>query len=157
MTALRRLAVSVCSFAVLASLVLVAPAPANASEEQAKQNLFATIKVIREKYPNLRDRREYGTGTLDAGKSQVYKEHFEAGVTYVVIAVGCDGASDLDVGIGDSDGNLLESDTQDDASPVVIFTPQETADYIAVVKMAKTTTSDAAHFAYQVFYVDKER
>jgi hypothetical protein len=156
MNALRRFAVSACALVAVLSLVVAAPAPANASEEQAKQNLFATIKVIREKYPNLRDRREYGTGTLEAGKSQVYREHFDAGVTYVIIAVGCDGASDLDVGIGDKDGNLLESDTQDDASPVVIFTPDNSGDYIAVVKMAKTTTSDAAHFAYQVFYVDQE-
>jgi len=157
MSSIRRALAPFAAALSIASLVLAAPSPANASEEQAKANLFATIKVIKEKYPSLRDRREYGTGTLEAGKTQIYREHFEAGTTYVVIAVGCDGAADLDVGIGDSDGNLLESDTQDDASPVVIFVPKASGDYVSVVKMAKTTTSDAAHFAYQVFYVDAER
>jgi hypothetical protein len=157
MTSLRRFATPVVFAAVFCSLVLVDPRPANASEEQAKEHLFATIKVLRQKYPALHDRREYGSGTLAEGKSEVFHEHFEAGTTYVILAVGCDGAADIDVGVGDSDGKLIEKDTEEDASPVVIFSPQYTGDYLTIVKMAKTTSSDPAHYAYQVFYIETER
>ena len=157
MTSPRRYATRVLFAALVTSLVVLSPSPANASEDQAKQKLFAAIKVLKEKYPSLRDRREYGAGTLEEGKSEIYHEHFEAGTTYLVLAVGCNGASDIDIGIGDSNGNVVAADTQDDASPIAIFTPERTGDYLAVVKMSKTNNSDPAHFAYQVFYVETER
>lgn len=157
MTSLRRYATPVLFAAIFSTLVLLDPRLANASEEQAKEHLFATIKVLREKYPALRDRREYRSGTLVEGKSEVFHEQFVAGTTYVILAVGCDGAADIDVGVGNSDGKLIEKDTEEDASPVVIFEPEYTGDYLAIVKMAKTTSSDPAHYAYQVFYIETER
>ncbi len=153
----RRLATSVLFAVMCGSLVFLNPTPANASEEAAKQLLFNMIAALKEKYPALRDRRQYGSGTLEEGKSQVFQEHFQAGTTYIILAVGCEAAQDIDVGVGDSDGNLLEKDTENDASPIVIFECKETGDYLTIVKMAKTTGSDPAHFAYQVFYIETER
>lgn len=153
----RRYATSVLFAVLVSSFVFLNPAPANASEEEAKQLLFATIKVLKEKYPALRDRRQYGSGTLEPTKSEIFQEHFQAGTTYIILAVGCGAAKDIDVGVGDSSGNLIAKDTEADASPIVIFECKETGDYLTIVKMAETTGSDPAHYAYQVFYIDTER
>jgi hypothetical protein len=123
-----------------------------ASVEQANERLFTIIRELKERFPSLRDRSEYGIGTLEEGETEVYIEQFEAGKTYLVVAVGCDTAQDLDVGIVDENGKTMAADTDADAAAAVVFEPKVTARYVVGVNMAKTTGGDAAHFAYQVFY-----
>ncbi|HQR38329.1 MAG TPA: hypothetical protein PLF26_07975 [Blastocatellia bacterium] len=151
----RRFVPFVIGLAVASSIV--APRPVQASTAQAQQRLFGLIDVLRQKYPALRDRTEYGLGTLDEGATEIYRENFQAGTTYVVVAVGCDTAQDIDIAIANERGKILTADTDRSAAAAVIFEPQHTGTYLIGVNMAATTSGDTAHFAYQVFYVDVER
>jgi hypothetical protein len=135
---------------------LVVP-PARASVEQAQDRLFALIGELRQRFPTIKDRTEYGIGTLEEGETEVYIESFQAGTTYLVVAVGCEAAQDIDVGIVDADGRTMASDTDADAAAAVVFEPKVTARYVVGVNMARTTAGDAAHFAYQVFYASAEK
>jgi hypothetical protein len=138
-------------------LALFVPLGVRASVEQANERLFGIIRELRERYPTLKDRSEYGIGTLEEGETELYVEYFEAGKTYLVVAVGCDAARDIDVGIVDADGKTMAADTDADAAAAVVFEPKVTARYVVGVSMARTTAGDAAHFAYQVFYASADR
>jgi hypothetical protein len=136
---------------------LAAASPVAASVEQAQDRLFTLIGELRQRFPSLRDRTEYGIGTLEEGETELYVERFEAGTTYLVVAVGCESARDLDVGIVDASGKVMTADTDADAAAAVVFEPTQSGRYVVAVNMAKTTAGDAAHFAYQVFYAGAEK
>jgi hypothetical protein len=138
-------------------LALFAVPRASASVEQANERLFTLIRELKERFPTLADRSEYGIGTLEEGETEVYIERFEAGTTYLVVAVGCDTAQDIDVGIVDENGTTMAADTDADDAAALVFEPKVTARYVVGVNMAKTTAGDAAHFAYQVFYASADR
>jgi hypothetical protein len=138
-------------------MVVAAPRPVEASIDQARERLFRLIDQLKQKYPSLRDRSEYGIGTLEEGGTTVYRERFEAGTTYLIVAVGCDTAQDIDLAVVDENGKLVTKDTADDPAAGVVLQPPYTGTYIVGVNMARTTSGDAAHYAYQVFYVETER
>ena len=154
---IRRFTVAFVLGLLVASSLTVGPQPVYASTEQARQRLFDLITALKERYPALRDRTEYGIGTLEEGQTVIYREQFEAGTTYLVVAVGCDTAQDIDIGIVDTKGRAVASDTDRSAAAAVVFEPRYTGTYIVGVNMARTTSGDAAHYAYQVFYVETER
>jgi hypothetical protein len=143
--------------ALAASGALAAAPGASASVEQAQDRLFALIGELRERFPSLADRTEYGIGTLEEGETELYVESFQAGTTYLVVAVGCEAARDIDVGIVDASGKTMVADTDADPAAAVVFEPKETARYVVAVNMARTAAGDAAHFGYQVFYAGRRK
>lgn len=141
---------------VLGIMALV-PRPAPASIDVARQRLFALIEELRGRYTSLRDRSEYGVGTLEQTQTAIFRERFEAGTTYLIVAVGCDTAEDIDIAVVDQEGNVVAADTDDTTSSAVAFEPTYTGRFVVAVNMASTTNGDAAHYGYQVFYVDRPR
>jgi hypothetical protein len=139
------------------AMIVAAPAGSSASIEQATGRLFDLIGRLRAQYPALRDRSEYGAGMLNPGETMIYRERLLGGTTYVLVAVGCDTATDIDLGVFDVDGTPLEVDADADQSAAVSFTPKANGQFVVGVHMTSTVSGDAAHFAYQVFYVETER
>jgi len=138
-----------------AIVLLAAPLGVRASVEQANDRLFGLIRELHERFPSLKDRSEYGIGTLEEGETELYVEKFEVGTTYLIVAVGCDTAQDVDVGIVDAAGKTVAVDQDADAAAAVVFEPTVSARYVVGVNMARTAGGDTAHCAYQVFYVAK--
>ena len=136
--------------------ILVAPSPASATIEEARARLWVAIGLVRAGLPNLRDRSEWASGALDAAQYIDYNERFERGVKYVIFAVGCSNARDIDLGVIDDEGSMIVKDELPNAAPLVYFTPEYTGRYRVRVFMASTNNGEAAHYAYQVFYLTQE-
>lgn len=121
-------------------------------ERTAVDLLMQTIRYLRQQYPNLADRREYQTGILNQGYYRDHEDYFNAGVEYAILAVGCEHAQDIDMGIFDAKGTMLARDT--DSSPVAMikFVPRYTGYYTVRVLMYRTASTADADYAYQVFY-----
>jgi hypothetical protein len=67
-------------------------------------------------------------GFLTTSKPQKSSRPFDAGKTYAVIGAGSTGAN-IDIVVRDSAGNLINSDTEPDGNPTVVFTPAATDMY----------------------------
>ncbi|MET0791993.1 MAG: hypothetical protein ABW061_10775 [Polyangiaceae bacterium] len=142
--------------ATLCASILATPSSANATIAEATTRLLVSVGVVRMAFPSLRDRSDWASGTLDAAQGTVYTERFERGVEYVILAVGCSNARDIDLGVVDDEGNVIAKDEKPNAEPVVHFIPEYTGRYRVGVYMASTNNGEAAHFAYQVFYLTRE-
>jgi hypothetical protein len=139
----------------VASIVMV-PGAASATIAEASAHLLASVALVRAVFPNLRDRSDWASGTLDRDQSTFYVERFEQGVDYVVLAVGCNNARDIDLAVVDDEGNVIARDQKADAEPWVHFVPSYTGKFRVGVYMASTNNGEAAHFAYKVFYLSRE-
>lgn len=67
-------------------------------------------------------------GFLTTSHPQKSSRPFEAGKTYAVIGAGSTGAN-IDIVVRDSAGNVVNSDTEPDGNPTVVFTPAATDNY----------------------------
>lgn len=67
-----------------------------------------------------------------------FNRWFDKGKQVAILGGGDDGVQDLDIVITDKAGKRVAADVMDDPSPVVEFTPSETASYSITVKMAKS-------------------
>jgi len=142
--------------ATLGASILATPSSASATIAEATARLLVSVGVVRLAFPNLRDRSDWASGALAPDQGTAYMERFERGVEYVILAVGCDNARDIDLGVVDDEGNMIAKDEAPNAEPVVHFIPEYTGRYRVGVYMARTNNGEAAHFAYQVFYLTRE-
>ncbi|MFX0200704.1 MAG: hypothetical protein ACFFCW_31680, partial [Candidatus Hodarchaeota archaeon] len=60
---------------------------------------------------------------LPEGESQSLSSHFEKGVDYYVLGAGDDDIIDLDLALLSTTGEVLQEDTDDDATPILQFMP----------------------------------
>ncbi|HNH85437.1 MAG TPA: hypothetical protein PL157_23925 [Acidobacteriota bacterium] len=121
-------------------------------ERTAVDLLMQTIYYLRQEVPTLTDRREYQTGTLNQGYYQDHKDYFNAGVEYAILAVGCEHAQDIDMGVFDAKGTVLARDTNSSSVAIIKFVPRYTGYYTVRVTMYRTISTADAEYAYQVFY-----
>ena len=73
---------------------------------------------------------------LIEGKSVSMTQSFEGGREYVLLGGGTDSANDVDLAILDEQGTIVISDVEDDATPVLRFTPPTSGNYRITLALA---------------------
>ncbi|HEU4556956.1 MAG TPA: S1C family serine protease [Longimicrobium sp.] len=85
------------------------------------------------------------TGTAQKADGESHEFTLEKGVSYLVTAR-CDAMCDnVDVGVYDGDGTLLEEDSDRDDYPTVSITPAQSGSYRVTVKVAQCTSEPCTY------------
>jgi hypothetical protein len=132
------------------ALVGVAVPRASATEHDAVANAARIAAVLDAGDWNVSG---FGVGRLHEGTSTTRKTTLYKGVSYKIIAAGCDDATDVDVKVYDENWNLIDED--DDSSQVAVadVVPQWTGTfYIKVIMHSCRSGELYAHWSVQVAY-----
>lgn len=85
------------------------------------------------------------TGTAQTPDGESHEFTLEKGVAYIVTAR-CDAAcNNVDVGVYDGEGKLLQEDSDRDDYPTVSITPAQSGSYRVTVKVAQCTSEPCAY------------
>lgn len=75
-------------------------------------------------------------GYLEAGKSRNYRGLMYRGSSYMVVACGDQGVTDLDLFLHKApSGDVVAADSSNDRTPTLLFTPTQSGLYVLRVKM----------------------
>ena len=97
--------------------------------------------------------RGFGTGFLREGTSTTLETTLYSGVTYKIIAGGCDDAADVDVRVYDEDWNLVDQDNDSSQVAVADVTPRWTGTFhIKVIMHSCVYGERYAHWSVQLAY-----
>lgn len=81
---------------------------------------------------------------LASGRRQTLSVRLEAGVEYAFVAACDTDCNDIDLQIGNRDGQVLEIDDEDDDSPIVLFTPSRSGTFSLTVSMISCSQAPCA-------------
>ena len=97
--------------------------------------------------------RGFDTGFLREGRNTTLSTTLYGGVTYKIIAAGCDDAADVDVRVYDEDWNLVDEDNDSSQVAVADVTPRWTGTfYIKVIMHSCVYGERYAHWSVQLAY-----
>lgn len=82
-------------------------------------------------------------GLLRPGQGTVVRAQLVKGVTYVFVAGGCNDAHDVDLGVYNAAGELLDKDTRLEKFATSAFVAPYTGEYILLIAMARSTGNGA--------------
>lgn len=148
--------------AVLLTVLCGRPAPAEEQEwipgkymTQALARVMSGARTITEKGDfGLDDGSTCFMGALlRPGTSVSTGLPLEGGKTYAFIGGGDDDSRDVDLYLQDAAGKVVARDVDDDATPVVTFTPERNGQYRAVLKL-ESTTARSSFCAYATMRKD---
>lgn len=137
------------TFAALSTVLLVTqnPAFANTFTNQVKSQLLAIAQRVNGSYQAT---HTPVIDQMEAGADDDYTVNLRSGISYAIVAVCDEDCSDLDLGLYDSRGNLVASDTDDDDLPVVQVNPRWTGKFTIRTKMAQCS-SNPCYYGVGVF------
>lgn len=144
---MNKLKISIC-FLVLAAMSITG-SKIHATEAGAKAEAQRIANALSSWGWDFRS--YYSWGTLDEGESSVFKKTFYSGNEYVLVAGGCEYASDVDLEIYDGNYNLIGKDSNAGKAAAVTFSPSWTGEYYIKVKMYDAT-STGVHWVLQYGY-----
>jgi hypothetical protein len=150
--------------------VLPAPAPPEA-ESSAQEDaliagwqpgrfMFQAVSRVVSAAHEIEQRSQFGFDKdhacvlgafVSAGGHESMTQSFVGGRSYVLVGGGEDNAKDVDIAIIDGQGQVVASDTEDDAMPLVKFVPPSDGSYEMRLGLA-TAQSDGAFVAMAVMH-----
>ena len=123
------------------SAFLFVPAQATAQDEW-EQQVLEQIRTVGDVFSSdgFALDAETPTGTLESEASESFALTFESGFEYLLVGA-CDvDCTDIDLIIFDEAGNDIDSDYEEDDTPVLTVTPSRTQSYRVHVYMANCTS-----------------
>lgn len=108
------------------TLLIFISTPVQAQWEEAVNNQLKSFNdlLTGQGYTLVQD---YKTGFLEDEELTRFPITLQGGVSYQIVGVCDDDCNDLDLTLYDPDGNPVATDIETDATPVLLFTPDETA------------------------------
>jgi hypothetical protein len=134
---------------VACALIGTAVPRASATEHDAIENAarIAAVLVASGDW----DLQGFGTGFLREGTSTIRKTTLHGGVTYKIIAAGCDDATDVDVKVYDANWNLVDEDNDSSQIAVADVAPRWTGTfYVKVIMHSCAYGERSAHWSVQL-------
>jgi S1-C subfamily serine protease len=116
--------------------------------EQATQQVTLMGQLLRAEY-GMRLFQRLHSGALHAGEMDRHELQLTAGTRYMIIGACDEDCRDLDLGL-QAGGALLVSDTEEDDTPIVEFTPARTGRYTLLSRMVRCG-EEPCRFAVGVF------
>ncbi|MEW5724831.1 MAG: hypothetical protein AB1896_17090 [Thermodesulfobacteriota bacterium] len=122
--------------------------------------VLATVGGAKERAYSIADRLlglgfnvldTYQYGLLPRGGAYVVTTTLQAGVSYVFVAGGCQDAYDVDVGLFDENGNLIDVDEDNSTLAVAEVTPKWTGPFYIKIVM-HDSTRNGAHWVLLTAY-----
>lgn len=119
------------------TLAVASTAAASTQDEWAQQvrRLLARVSSTASQRGMSLTHEPY-IGSLPDGESSLHRIQLQGGHTYALIGVCDNDCTDLDMRLYDRDGDEVDSDVQNDDTPVVSVTPSRTATYTVRAIMA---------------------
>ena len=96
--------------------------------------------------PDLRD-----TGLLHVGDSYTVTYTLVKGQTYKIVGACDNDCTDIDFGLRDEGGNLIDSDTETDDIPVVEVTPARNGTFTLKTSMQKCSSDVGCKYGVDVY------
>ena len=128
--------------AFLLGALLAAPGSAPAQsrwERQVRDQIKRAGRILEDRAYELS--HDVYTGSLGNHDSESLTITLREGISYALVAVCDEDCSDIDLRLFDSDGDEVDSDVENDDTPIVQAAPSRTGKYRVKVIMASCSTS----------------
>ncbi|KOR31003.1 hypothetical protein TI04_03145 [Achromatium sp. WMS2] len=122
-----------------------------ATSESAKELArFTAQQIARQSNFTVRD--QFYWGYLKRGESNVTRLTLYAGNQYVLVAGGCEDATDVDVAVYNSSGERIAKDNSTARIGIVKISVHETGTYYVKVTMYRNKNGRGAHWSLVIAY-----